>query len=96
MIGEGSVDLSTESLDIELTSYPRKGIGGLTVNPGGFLSSFKLVGTLRNPSLALEPTDTVIAVGKAVGGFLLFGPAGLLAGMISDTKGADAVCIARP
>jgi hypothetical protein len=96
VIGEGNVDLSTESLDIDLTSYPRKGIGGLTINPGGFLSSFRLGGTLVNPSLALEPTDTAIAVGKALGGFLLFGPAGLAASMISDTKGADAVCVARP
>jgi hypothetical protein len=95
VIGDGSIDLGTESLDIRLKPYPRKGIGGVTINPGELMSSFRLEGTLTDPSLRLEPADTALAIGKAVGGFLLFGPLGLVAGVITGTRGADAACVAN-
>jgi hypothetical protein len=94
VIGEGRIDLGAESLDIGLKSYPRKGLAGLAMNPGELMSSFRLEGTLVKPSLALEPADTVLAIGKAVGGFLLLGRLGIVAGMISGTKGATAPCVA--
>ena len=50
---------------------------------------------MPNPSLALEPTDTALTIGKAMGGLFLFGPLGLGNGVISSTKGADAACVAN-
>jgi hypothetical protein len=59
------------------------------------MSSFRLEGTLTRPSFYLEPMDTALAIGKAVGSFLMFGPMGLAASMISGTKGADGACVAN-
>jgi uncharacterized protein involved in outer membrane biogenesis len=94
VVGDGSIDLGTESLDIGLKSFPRKGVAGVTINLGELMSSFRLEGTLLHPSLVLEPADTALALGKAVGSFFLFGPMGIVTSLITRTKGADNLCVA--
>ena len=94
VVGDGRIDLGTESLDIGLKSFPRKGVAGVTINLGELMSSLRLEGTLLHPSLVLEPADTALALGKAVGSFFLFGPMGIVTSLITRTKGADNLCVA--
>jgi len=96
IIGGGLVDLNNERLDISINPVPKTGIrifglGKVTWSLGEFTRPFKLGGTLANPSLAIDPTQTAITVGKLLGGALL-GPAGLAAAFANVSSGDENPC----
>ena len=81
VVGDGSVDLKTETLDLSLQPAPKKGLGisglgRLSLSLGELAKPFRLGGTLAEPSLALDPTRTAITIGKMVGGGGPVRPAG--------------------
>lgn len=97
-IGQGQIDLRTEGLDISLKPAPKKGlgvsgVGSLGLSLGELTKPFKLGGTLAQPSLALDPTATALAVGKAVGGVALFGPVGIVAALASPGESDENPCL---
>ena len=50
-------------------------------------------GTLANPSLAIDPMKTITMIGKAVGGVVLFGPAGVLAALANASPEDENPCL---
>ncbi len=98
VIGEGEIDLKTEEIDFSLHPVPKEGIGfsgigKLSLSLGELAEPFKLGGTLAEPSLTLDPTETATTLGKAIGGILLFGPFGIAAALISSSSGDDNPCL---
>jgi len=99
VVGDGKLDLKTEELDLSLKPSPKKGIGikgigKLSLSLTELTKSFKLGGTLANPSLAIDRTRAVITLGKAVGGAVLFGPAGIAAVLATGSSGDENPCLA--
>jgi uncharacterized protein involved in outer membrane biogenesis len=97
LIGDGEIDLKTEKLDLAMRSYPKRGVGisglgKLSLSIGEFAKPLKLGGTLRNPAFVMDPSQTIITVGKAFGGMLLLGPLGLGAALVSGRLGSDNPC----
>ena len=97
VVGNGTINLRTEGLDFNLTPIPKEGIGtGLTgklnLSLGELTRPFKLAGTLAHPSLAIDVTQSAIAAGKAVGGFMLFGPAGLGSALVGSSSDDRQLC----
>jgi hypothetical protein len=97
LIGDGEIDLKTERLDLAMRTYPKRGVGisgvgKLSLSIGEFAKPLKLGGTLRNPAFVIDAGQTVISVGKAFGGLLLFGPLGLGAALVSGRLGSDNPC----
>jgi hypothetical protein len=91
VIGEGKIDLKTEKLDLSFKPIPKEGIGSsglgkLSLSLGELAKPFKLGGTLAEPSLALDPTQAAITLGKAIGGAVLFGPAGVASALIGRSS----------
>jgi uncharacterized protein involved in outer membrane biogenesis len=83
LVSAGQVNLKTEGLDISIKSSPKKGLGiagpaRLSIGLNKLTKPFKLRGTLRKPILAIDLTQTTLTIGKAIGGFALFGPLGIL------------------
>jgi hypothetical protein len=94
IIGDGEIDLETESLDLSLKPSPKKGVGTsegrkATLSLGELAKPFKLGGTLANPKLAIDTTQSAIMIGKAYGGIALFGPLGIVAALASSPSGGD-------
>jgi hypothetical protein len=54
---------------------------------------FKLGGTLASPSLAIDPTETAITLGKAFGAGALFGPAGVAGALVGGSSGDKNPCL---
>lgn len=99
VVGDGKVDLKTEELALSLKPSPKKGIGvkgigKISLSLAELTKSFKLGGTLANPSLDIDRTRTVITLGKAVGGAVLFGPAGIAAALATGNSGDENPCLA--
>jgi hypothetical protein len=67
-------------------------VGKLSLSIGEFAKPLKLGGTLRNPAFVMDPSQTIITMGKAFGGMLLFGPLGLGAALVSGRLGSDNPC----
>lgn len=85
ILGDGRIDLKTEHLDIGLKPAPKRGV----ISLGGLTRPFRLGGTLAEPAMEMDPTESVITVGKMVGGVALFGPVGIaaaLAGISADDE----------
>jgi len=98
VVGQGKINLKTEALNLALKPLPKKGIGTgitgkLSLSLGELAKPFKLGGTLASPSLTLDPTQTAIAVGKALRGVALFGPAGIAAALVSSSSGDENPCL---
>jgi len=98
VFGEGEINLKTEEIDFSLHPVPKEGIGfsgigKLSLSLGKLSEPFKLGGTLAEPSLTLDPTETATTLGKAIGGTLLFGPFGIAAALISSSSGDDNPCL---
>jgi hypothetical protein len=53
-----------------------------------------LSGTLAKPTIALDPTQTALAIGKTVGGAALFGPAAIAAFLASAGPTEGNTCLA--
>jgi hypothetical protein len=99
VVGEGEIDLKTERLNLSLKPVPKEGIGTrvtgrLTVGLSELTRPFKLGGTLAHPSLALDPTQTAIALGRAIGGVMLFGPVGIATVLVGSSSSDENSCIA--
>ena len=97
LVGDGEIDLKTEKLNLAMRSYPKRGVGisglgKLSLSIGEFAKPLKLGGTLRNPAFVMDPSRTIITVGKAFGGMLLLGPLGLGAALVSGRLGSDNPC----
>ena len=88
VVGEGIVSLRNEAMNISLNPVPKEGIAGFSLSPGQLAKAFRLEGSLTSPHLALDPKETILALGKAVRGGLLFGPAGVAASLLAS-KTAD-------
>ena len=97
VVGDGDINLKTETLDIGITPEPKEGLGAenvgkVNVSLSEFSKPFRLQGTLANPSLGIDPTKTALTFGKALGGIALFGPAGLATTFVSGKFGEDHPC----
>ncbi|MCJ7595189.1 MAG: AsmA-like C-terminal region-containing protein, partial [Desulfobacterales bacterium] len=98
VIGQGRVNLKNEELDVALKPSPKKGLqtgifGKLSLSFGELAKPVKLGGTLANPSLTLDPALTALALGKAVGGVILFGPLGIAAALAGRSSGEENPCL---
>jgi uncharacterized protein involved in outer membrane biogenesis len=96
--GYGRINLKTEALDLSFNPTPKKGVGikglgKLNLSLGGLTEPFKLKGTLSKPSLAIDPTGTMVTLGKAIGGAVLFGPLGIAAAMAGGELGDKNPCL---
>ena len=99
VVGEGEINLKTERLNLSLKPVPKGGIGThatgkLTVSLDELTRPFKLGGTLAHPSLAVDLTQTAIEFGQAIGGVMLFGPAGIAALLVGSSSGDENSCMA--
>ena len=99
VVGEGEINLKTERLNLSLKPVPKEGIGTratgkLNVSLSELTRPFKLGGTLAHPSLAVDPTQTAIAFGRAIGGVMLFGPLGIAAALVGSSSGDENSCLA--
>jgi AsmA family protein len=88
----GRIDLSTEKVDIYVKPISKEGIGARGVAKFNLSLSeltrvLYLGGTLANPSVAVDSTQTFVTLGKAIGGVVLFGPAGVAAALFSGKIG---------
>jgi len=99
VVGYGKIDLKTEEIDLALKPSPKKGVGinGLakfSLSFGELTKTLKLKGTLSKPSLSIDPTGSMITLGKAIGGVALFGPFGLAAVLANGQLGDKNPCLA--
>ena len=98
VVGGGKINLKDENLNLSLQPSPKKGIGisgvgKLSLSIGELAKPIKLGGTLAHPSLVVDPAQTFVAIGKAVGGIVLFGPAGVLAALASASPADKNPCL---
>jgi AsmA family protein len=99
VVGEGDIDLKTERLNVSLKPVPKDGIGTstlgkLNISLSEITKPFKLGGTLARPSLALDPAQTAIVLGRTIGGVALFGPAGIAAALVGSGSADENSCSA--
>jgi hypothetical protein len=99
VVGYGNIDLKTEKIDLSLKPSPKKGVGvkGLakfSLSFGEFSKSFKFQGTLSKPSMAHDPTGSIVTLGKVIGGVALFGPFGIAAALADGKFGDQNSCLA--
>jgi|GEM_PF-850176 len=99
VFGYGKIDLKTEEIDLLLKPSPQKGVGinglaKLSLSLGELTKPLKLKGTLSNPSLSIDPTGSIITLGKAIGGVALFGPFGVAAVLANGQFGDKNPCVA--
>ncbi|MGE5311987.1 MAG: AsmA-like C-terminal region-containing protein, partial [Nitrospirota bacterium] len=98
IVAAGDVDLKTEQLDIGIkpspkTGYGVKGVARLTLGFNELAKPLKLGGTLASPSLAIDPVQASLTIGKALGGFALFGPFGILTALADVKLGGKDACL---
>jgi uncharacterized protein involved in outer membrane biogenesis len=98
IVAAGDVDLRTEQLDIGIKPTPKsgyglKGVAQLTLGFNELAKPLKLGGTLANPSLAIDPTQAMLTIGKALGGFALFGPFGIITALADLKLGGKDACL---
>ena len=98
VVGDGRINLRSEELDLGLRPSPKKGIdtgimGKLNLSLGELARPLKLAGTLADPSLTVDPGQTAITLGKAVGGVVLFGPVGIAAALAVESPDDENPCL---
>ncbi|MCP3954462.1 MAG: AsmA-like C-terminal region-containing protein, partial [Desulfobacterales bacterium] len=96
-LGKGNINLKSEKLDISLDPIPKKGVGTdsvgkINLSLGNLAKPFKLGGTLADPSLAIDAKKAAFTIGKAVGGFALFGPFGLATLLLDGDAAKKDLC----
>jgi uncharacterized protein involved in outer membrane biogenesis len=99
VIGDGKIDLGAEKLNISLKPVPKEGLGTkmtgkITLSLSELARPFKLTGTFAHPSLGIDTTQAAITLGKAVGGYALFGPVGIVSSLVGGTAGEENPCLA--
>jgi uncharacterized protein involved in outer membrane biogenesis len=90
IVGAGDIDLKTERLNVTLSSVPKegvrlKGLGSFAIGWNSLSDVFKLRGTLADPSLGVDPQQTMVTLGKVLGGIATLGPFGIAA-IFADIK----------
>jgi len=98
-VGDGTINLKTERLNLSLRPVPKEGIGAsligkLGISAGELTRPFKLGGTLARPRLTIDPTRTAIALGATIGSITLFGPAAIAAALMGKTSDEETSCTA--
>jgi uncharacterized protein involved in outer membrane biogenesis len=98
LVSAGQVDLRTEGLNINIKSSPKKGLGiagiaQLSIGLGELTKPFKLGGTLAKPTLAIDATQSTLAIGKTLGGIALFGPLGVVGALTDVSLGGKETCV---
>ena len=93
VIGNGKINLNTEKIDFSLKPVPKEGIAGVSFGLSELTKPFKLSGTLANPSLGIDSTQSAIAIGKAIGGMALFGPVGIAAALVGGKSNDENPCL---
>ena len=99
VVGEGSINLKTEELDLSFKPSPKEGIGlsgfgKISLSLGELARPFKLGGTLAKPAMVLDLTQAVVSIGKTVGGAVLFGPAAISAFLAGSRPSEENACLA--
>jgi len=89
----GRLNLKEERPDLTISPYPKKGVVGLSLSFSEITRSFRLGGTFAEPSLSLDPLQTALTIGKAVGGIFLMGPAGAALAFAGQTAGDEDICL---
>jgi AsmA family protein len=92
--GNGKIDFLNEKVDIYVKPISKEGIGAegfakFDLSLSELTRVFYLGGTLANPIVAVDSTQTFVTLGKAIGGVVLFGPAGVAAALLSGKIGGD-------
>jgi hypothetical protein len=97
LTGEGTLNFKTEKLKVSLNPAPKQGIDSGTGKVGLSLSElakpFILGGTLAHPSLKLDPERAAMALGKGIGGAMLFGPVGAASSLLGSKTAEDNLCL---
>ena len=93
IVGSGRIDLADESLDIYVNPIAKEGFGAeglakVNLSLSELTRAFRLGGTMANPKVSLNTEKTFFTIGKAIGGTVLFGPAGLAVALFSGTIGS--------
>lgn len=83
--GGGDINLKTEKLDVGIAPKPRKGVG---ISAGSLASLVHVGGTLKNPSVQLDPKDVAVKYGKYMAA-VSTGGLSLLAGVLFDKSQAN-------
>lgn len=97
ILGAGDVNLKTEELNLGIKPTPKKGfglsgLGAIKFSLRELSSPFRLGGTLKEPSLALDPKGTAFTLGKFAGALAL-GPAGIAAFFADVSLGKKDPCL---
>ncbi|HVO83185.1 MAG TPA: AsmA family protein [Syntrophobacteria bacterium] len=98
IVAAGDVDLKNEQLDIGIKPSPKsgyglKGVARVTLGFNELAKPLKLGGTLASPSLAIDPAQAMLTIGKALGGFALFGPFGIITALADLKLGGKDACL---
>lgn len=93
VIGDGTVNLGTEKLNVGIKPSPKEGVGGVGLSLTELARPFRLGGTLARPSLEIDPTGTALIIGKGAGGVALFGPLGIAAALLSTSPTDENPCL---
>jgi len=88
VLGAGSIDFGKETLNISLNPLPKSGLdtgrlGKYSLSLSQLAQPFTLGGTFKKPRLKMDLTKAAWTIGKALGGMMLFGPAGIAVSFIS-------------
>jgi hypothetical protein len=94
VVAEGNVNLKTEALQLSFAAVPKKGVGGFSLSLAELIRLFKMEGTLAKPRMAFDRQKSALSIGKAIGGTLLFGPAGIAAALVSGQSKGENPCVA--
>jgi hypothetical protein len=86
IIGNGTVNLKDETLNIDIKPEPKEGLG---LNAGKFASLIKIGGTLANPTPETDLGGT-LGTGASLGAAVATGGLSLLAEGLLDRATADA------
>jgi uncharacterized protein involved in outer membrane biogenesis len=98
IVAAGDIDLKSEQLDIGIkpspkTGYGLKGLAQLTLGLNELAKPLKLGGTLADPSFSLDPVQAGLTIAKALGGFALFGPFGVITALADVKLGGKDACL---
>jgi hypothetical protein len=96
ILSAGNVNLKTEQLDVGINPTPKRGHGrssgaSISFSFRRLSEPFRLGGTLANPSLVLDRTQTARTLGIFAGSLLL-GPAGVAAFFADVSSGKEDPC----
>ncbi len=94
VVGSGNINLANERIDIYIKPIPKEGIGAkglaeVNLSLAELTRPFSLGGTLSNPRVSVDTTRTFVTLGKAIGGAVLFGPAGVAVALVSGKVGSN-------